>query len=61
MKQFLLSLKTRKQNEAANQIRKFAMVKSLIRLPVEWQVLFALLVLLALRLAGIVVFVVRQF
>ena len=61
MKQFLLSLKTWKQNEASNQTRKFAMVRSFTRLPVEWQVLFALLLLMVLRLASIVVFVIRQF
>ncbi len=61
MKQFLLSLKTWKQNEASNQTRKFALVRSVTRLPVEWQVLFALLLLMVLRLAGIVVFVIRQF
>lgn len=61
MKQLILSVKKQKQNEAFKQTRKFAMIKSLIRLPVEWQILFALLLLMVTRLTGIVVFIVKQF
>lgn len=60
MKQFLFSLKKRKHDEAFNETRQFAMIKLLFRLPVEWQILFALLLIMALRLASIVVFIVNH-
>lgn len=60
MKQFILSLQKRKQKEVLSRTNNFAIPKSIIRLPVEWQLLFALLLLMVLRLATIVVFIIKQ-
>jgi hypothetical protein len=60
MKQFILSLQKRKEKEVPGRTNNFAIQKSFIRLPVEWQLLFALLLLMVLRLVTIVVFIIKQ-
>lgn len=60
MKQFILSLQKRKQKEVLSRTHNFTIPKSTIRLPLEWQLLFALLLLMVLRLATIVVFIIKQ-
>jgi hypothetical protein len=60
MKQFILSLKRRKQDSSPNYISPARAARAFIRLPVEWKLLTALLLLMAFRLAAIVAFVLQQ-
>lgn len=61
MKQFETSLSKPKRSSRLKGTKTGLNYKYLFTLPIEWKLLFALLVLMSLRLAMIVVFVMKQF
>lgn len=49
-----------KQSSRFNVIKPVSIVKSLLKLPVEWKLLYGLLTVMVLRLAIIIAFVLTQ-